>query len=312
MSVNLNDNGTLKRIAGGTFYADAPVGTIQAYGGAIDSTHQAPSGWLLCDGSEKNIDDFADLYAVIGDAFGTPSVNTKFVLPDLREATTKGAGENPNGASHVKSGGLALGEFIDDQLQDHTHVLSTNSADVGASNLAREGASTPTPATIHTDGIRAGQGYRNGRTTEVKAVGVNYIIKAKQTALPVDLEAEVDDKIAEATETKDITSECTLNTSAFTFNWAKVYKSGNVIKVSFHFTASMSSTSSVNAIEIPYEVATMEDFAVFSDNGNAVGGDLIGLCRLSYYSTSQTTKLNFTPKSTGTLLGTVSVCFLVK
>ena len=196
MGTYLNDNGTLKRIAGGTFYADAPVGTIQAYGGAIDSTHQAPSGWLLCDGSEKNIDDFADLYAVIGDAFGTPSVNTKFVLPDLREATTKGAGLTGKSNNHYDSDGVALGEFIDDRLQDHRHrdVVIANSGTYDA------GMSVTTHTSVETDGYDQGVSNlaRSGSTTEVKAVGVNYIIKAKQTALPVDLESAVEDAVEEA------------------------------------------------------------------------------------------------------------------
>ena len=184
MSVNLNDNGTLKRIAGGTFYADAPVGTIQAYGGVIDVTHQAPSGWLLCDGSEKNIDDFADLYAVIGDAFGTPSVNTKFVLPDLREATTKGAGLTGKSSVHYDGDGVALGEFIDDRAKN----LSSTSNNFGGARSAPTGSGglvicDSNDATVALSKV--------GATTEVKAVGVNYIIKAKQTALPVDLEAEM-------------------------------------------------------------------------------------------------------------------------
>ena len=190
MSVNLNDNGTLKRIAGGTFYADAPVGTIQAYGGVIDLTHQAPSGWLLCDGSEKNIDDFADLYAVIGDAFGTPSVNTKFVLPDLREATTKGAGLTGKSNNHMDADGLSVGKFIDDRLQDHSHRVPTApNSSPSASNYVMEAQTPPTSATVISQNEVA-QG-RSGATTEVKAVGVNYIIKAKQTALPVDLASEV-------------------------------------------------------------------------------------------------------------------------
>ena len=191
MSVNINNSGTLKRIAGGTLYADAPVGTIQAYGGAIDSTHQAPSGWLLCDGSEKNIDDFADLYAVIGDAFGTPSVNTKFVLPDLREATTKGAGLTGLSNNHYDSDGLALGEFIEDRVQEHTHRKNANWGNFTASYYPA-GSDGQTGA----DAITFGNVYdaRSGDTTEVKAVGVNYIIKAKQTALPVDLAEQVQPK----------------------------------------------------------------------------------------------------------------------
>jgi hypothetical protein len=47
MSVNVYDktNNELNLIAGGTLYADNPIGSVVPYGGA-----NAPSGWLLCQG----------------------------------------------------------------------------------------------------------------------------------------------------------------------------------------------------------------------------------------------------------------------
>jgi len=80
MSVNVvNNDGSLSRVAGGTLYADAPIGTISPFGGSV-----IPNGYLLSDGAEVLKTTYAELYAVIGDTFGTASENTKFVLPDLR------------------------------------------------------------------------------------------------------------------------------------------------------------------------------------------------------------------------------------
>ena len=183
--------GEYERISGGTLYADTPVGVIQSFGGSA-----IPTGWLLCDGAEVLKTDYVELYAVIGDAFGTASVNTKFVLPDLREATTKGAGETGKTVgAHVKSGGLAVGEFLDDRVQDHTHGLAQKAWTEGGSggpNLLSVGSS-------HTNeyGTDLVRGARYGDTTEVKSVGVNYIIKAKQVALPADLESAVEDAVGE-------------------------------------------------------------------------------------------------------------------
>lgn len=88
-----------------------PVGTISAYGGST-----APTGYLLCNGSEVSKTTYADLYAVIGDAFGTASDNTKFKLPDLRGEFLRGAGTN----SHSGQGnGGTVG-----QHQDSTKILS--------------------------------------------------------------------------------------------------------------------------------------------------------------------------------------------
>lgn len=230
MSVNLNDNGTLKRIAGGTFYADAPVGTIQAYGGAIDSTHQAPSGWLLCDGSEKNIDDFADLYAVIGDAFGTPSVNTKFVLPDLRGEFLRGAGNN----SHTNQGnGGTVGQHQDATMLPYNQVSQSDVRMLKSQYVSNyDYKSSPDNAVVYSSNWQNAE-TPNGEkfTTRPTNTSVNYIIKAKQTALPVDLASEVDEKltpklVASHTPSSGETWKTALNAlfAELTINQSKKYR----------------------------------------------------------------------------------------
>lgn len=198
MSVNVNDNGNLKRIAGGTLYADAPVGTIQAYGGAVDSSHQAPVGWLLCNGAELLKADYAELYAVIGDAFGTASANTKFVLPDLRGEFLRGSGTN----SHTDQGnGGTVGQ--------HQDATSTFKIGVGTTSFSIYTKSDG--ATIHnadsssnaTQFLNTSANKTTGTYADMEATfrptntSVNYIIKAKQVALPVDLENAVQDAYAE-------------------------------------------------------------------------------------------------------------------
>lgn len=188
MSVNIvNNDGSLSRVAGGTLYADSPIGTISPFGGAT-----APTGWLLCQGQAVSRATYAELFAVIGTSFGEGDESTTFNIPDLREATTKGIGENPNGESHVKTGGLSLGEFIDDRMQSHTHGVQ-NGYDGSNEGSAERGDAR------HGYSIRTNNATgRTGDTTEVKAVGVNYIIKAKQVAIPADFIDAVDDTVNEA------------------------------------------------------------------------------------------------------------------
>lgn len=62
-----------------------PVGTISMFGGIT-----APSGWLLCDGSEISRTDYADLFNVIGTTYGTGDGSTTFNLPDFRDRTPFG------------------------------------------------------------------------------------------------------------------------------------------------------------------------------------------------------------------------------
>ena len=240
--------GEYERISGGTLYADTPVGVIQSFGGSA-----IPTGWLLCDGAEVLKTDYAELYAVIGDAFGTASVNTKFVLPDLREATTKGAGlTGKSVVSHVSTNGLALGEFIEDRLQEHRHKTLLSNAQSGTGQLlADQGEGQSTYAT--------GNVYiaRTGATTEVKAVGVNYIIKAKQVALPADLESAVEDAVEEMC-TDTVTSGST----------APITSGGVYDRISDFNTVSASISATLRG-QIKATADSVSDYSVFSGQSQA-------------------------------------------
>ena len=187
MSVNrVLSDGSTQLLAGATLWADLGVGCIVPFGG---DTSKIMAGWLLCDGTELTKTEYAELYAVIGDSFGTASVNTKFVLPDLREATTKGVGTTTRTVGAHKA--IALGEFIDDRMQEHTHMAPASAS--GGSTYF--GFASRNAATISNEVPTSGAqtNIRKGDTNEVKAVGVNFIIKAKQVALPADLESAVED-----------------------------------------------------------------------------------------------------------------------
>ena len=203
------ETGEIDLIAGGTLYADAPVGAIIPYGGST-----APSGWLLCQGQAVSRTDYAELFAAIGTAFGTGDGSTTFNVPDLREATTKGAGMSGKSSNHYDSDGVALGEFVEDRIQNITGSITPKSvSDVAAGNYsAASGAFSKTAIGSSRTFSGSSSQYnvvkfdfdasnvaRTGTTTEVKAVGVNYIIKAKQTALPLDITAGIEDMLDEVT-----------------------------------------------------------------------------------------------------------------
>ena len=173
----------LTRLAGGTLWADSPIGTILAYGGAT-----APSGWFICQGQEISRTTYSELFAVIGTSFGTGDGSTTFNLPDLREATTKGVGLTGKSNNHYDSDGVALGEFIEDRIKTHAHEVGV---DQGSGTYL-------TPHYVqanNTMGLYACKA-QGSATNEVKAVGVNYIIKAKMVAMPSDFMS----KVAEANE----------------------------------------------------------------------------------------------------------------
>lgn len=64
-----------------------PSGTIIGFAGS-----SAPSGWLLCDGSEVSRSLYAALFAAIGTAFGVGDGGSTFNVPDLRGRIPIGAG----------------------------------------------------------------------------------------------------------------------------------------------------------------------------------------------------------------------------
>lgn len=260
-SVN-KSTGDTSRIAGGTLWADSPIGTILAYGGAT-----APAGWFLCQGQAISRTTYSELFAVIGTSFGSGDGSTTFNLPDLREATTKGVGLNGKSNNHYDSDGVALGEFVEDRIQTHNHALGLSTT-TGSNNntlpnmTIASGGNTIGAVSTYLNSYSPG---RYGDTTEVKAVGVNYIIKAKMVAMPSDFMSKVDEAVEEVLTPEDISNTVTVNdTYADNVN---VIKSGKVIDVYL----TVKSGSTVNPICIsglPIPVRTNAYGSLTYSNGN--------------------------------------------
>jgi hypothetical protein len=89
-----------------------PAGVILPFGGAT-----APTGWLVCDGSQVSRSQYADLFAAIGTAHGAGDGSSTFHLPDFRgrflRGADSGAERDPDRASRTaaNSGG-AVGDAV--------------------------------------------------------------------------------------------------------------------------------------------------------------------------------------------------------
>lgn len=173
---------------------DSPLGSIQAYYGTTDPVDKR---WLICDGRDTTGTDielathYPSLYTFLG---GTN------VLPDLREVTLVGAGQN--GTDTIATHDVYnVGQFKDDQIQNITGKIGQGSSSVqddkfltdcgvgeleveGAlyyensasrKNMSNGGSSQVEPTSINFDASRSA---RTGTTTHGKQKGVNYIIKA--------------------------------------------------------------------------------------------------------------------------------------
>ena len=184
----------LKLIAGGTLWADCPVGTINAYGGAT-----APDGWMLCQGQAISRTDYADLFAVIGTSFGSGDGSTTFNVPDFRGEFLRGAGTNShsgqgNGGSvgthqdgtTVVTSIMGNGYGVIYNMTNGTVASSTYDKWVGNSGNTYVHNTTQYETESYANVIGTGK----ARPTNTS---VNFIIKAKQVALPADLEAALND-----------------------------------------------------------------------------------------------------------------------
>ncbi len=108
-----------------------PAGSIQAYAGS-----SAPSGWLLCDGSQVSRTVFSALFAVVGESFGEGDNATTFHLPDLRgrflRGRDAGASRDPDAAGRtaMNSGG-ATGDNVGSVQDQAVQPLAPSRAGTG-------------------------------------------------------------------------------------------------------------------------------------------------------------------------------------
>jgi microcystin-dependent protein len=103
-----------------------PVGSIMAFSGdttdigILFALHD--KGWLPCNGSFQKIQDYSELYSVIGGIYG--SAPLKFGLPDLRGRFIIGAGNQPIGKIFTQSTtGKPNSPFLTSSDGDHSHTL---------------------------------------------------------------------------------------------------------------------------------------------------------------------------------------------
>lgn len=101
-----------------------PVGTIQAFAGT-----KIPIGYLACDNTEYLQTDYPNLFAVLGNTWGSASLG-KFRVPDLRGIFLRGldgtAGNDPDNTTRlalVAGGNIGnkVGSYQNDDFKSHTH-----------------------------------------------------------------------------------------------------------------------------------------------------------------------------------------------
>lgn len=168
-----------------------PIATIHAFAGT-----SAPEGWAMCDGSEVSKTQYAALYAVIGDIYGTPVDSNNFVLPDLR-------GEFLRGLDDMGTAAGARGKDVDGTARtvgqtqvdatapnglgtnttgNHTHTQQIDASTGTNTALLGESTRASTPADYTISNISSAGNHSHTITssdTETRPanIAINYIIK---------------------------------------------------------------------------------------------------------------------------------------
>ena len=146
----------------------------------------SPTGFRYCNGDAISRTDFADLFAVIGTAFGNGNGSTTFNVPDLRgkflRGVDAGSGYDPDRDSRTALNGGNAGNNV-----------GSYQAHMVASHYHQEGGDEHRTGTQQCDGtsflegqvtVNTGYGFDNrttgstgGNETRPKNISVTYIIK---------------------------------------------------------------------------------------------------------------------------------------
>lgn len=174
--MKINDNGTIKDLvlkASDTL----PIGSIIPFGGT-----EAPTNWLICDGSMLNREAYPELFNAIGTSFGTDGPNN-FYIPDLRGRVIVGQDESDADFGLGLTGGEKEHTLTVDEMPEHDHKITWGEGifyhDINNSQWALNaktggGVNKASSTTARTGGD---QPHNNLQPYTV----TNYIIKAKQS-----------------------------------------------------------------------------------------------------------------------------------
>jgi microcystin-dependent protein len=143
-------------------------------------TDTPPTGYLICDGSAVSRTTYANLFGVMGTAFGSGNGSSTFNLPDLRQRFPLGKAASGTGATLGETGGS-----IDHRHTgpSHTHTItgSTANATAGVSGSTGSAAATISGSTAnestHTHTLTLNSGTATLSTNDVfGAAGVDELL----------------------------------------------------------------------------------------------------------------------------------------
>ena len=146
-----------------------PTGTVSAFAGSV-----APTGYVLCDGSEYDQTVQADLFAVVGSTYNTGGETANhFRVPDLQGRVVAGMGGSLLSGTDAlgDDGGAATHTLTIDEMPNHTHTETRNQP-AGITGGGNPGVDSGV-ITANTGSAGGDQAHNNVQPTMI----LNYIIK---------------------------------------------------------------------------------------------------------------------------------------
>jgi microcystin-dependent protein len=145
-----------------------PTGTVSAFAGSA-----APTGYVLCDGSEYDQTVQADLFAVVGSTYNTGGETANhFRVPDLQGRVVAGMGGSLLSGTDAlgDTGGAATHTLTEAEMPSHSHnAYGGGIANGGFNGSYGDGGSQ----NVSTSLTGNGQAHNNVQPTMI----LNYIIK---------------------------------------------------------------------------------------------------------------------------------------
>lgn len=158
---------------------------IRMYAGSV-----IPQGWHLCDGSLLNINEYNELFTILGTTYGGDGITT-FGIPDLRGRMVVGSGTDVDGTIYTTGnyGGSESVVLSEEHTPAHNHKVMASttpavdempSSQIWAIATLNTYKVTEPNVTLHPSSISESSGG-NGHENCQPSIAINYMIALSST-----------------------------------------------------------------------------------------------------------------------------------